>query len=97
MEPTLPISDFFLLKAFRPKDGCSPYREDALTVQNIQIIGAGIAGPDDRPQLRPRGHEVAIVEQAPALSEVGAGLQMSPNASRVLMGLGLGDALDSEP
>jgi salicylate hydroxylase len=65
-----------------------------MSAQNIQIIGAGIAGLTTALALARNGHEVAIVDQAPALSEVGAGLQMSPNASRVLMGLGLGDALD---
>jgi salicylate hydroxylase len=34
-----------------------------------------------------------LVEQAPELSEIGAGLQVSPNASRILIALGLGEAL----
>src|SRR5690606_37693340 len=38
---------------------------------------------------------VHILEQAPALEEVGAGLQLSPNASRILTGLGLLDALSA--
>jgi salicylate hydroxylase len=44
--------------------------------------------------LARNGRDVEIVDQAPALSEVGAGLQMSPNASRILIALGLGPALD---
>lgn len=38
------------------------------------------------------GHEVTVFEQSPAPGEVGAGIQMSPNARRVLAHLGLEDA-----
>jgi salicylate hydroxylase len=61
---------------------------------DIHIIGAGIAGLATALALARKGREVEIVDQAPALSEVGAGLQMSPNASRILIALGLGPALD---
>lgn len=60
---------------------------------NIVIIGAGIGGLTTALAFAAKGHEVDIVEQAPALSEVGAGLQVSPNASRILIALGLGQAL----
>jgi salicylate hydroxylase len=43
--------------------------------------------------LLQRGHRVRVYEQAPALGEIGAGIQISANASRVLHGLGLEDAL----
>ena len=39
--------------------------------------------------LRQRGFDVTVYEQADALGEIGAGIQLSPNASRVLMALGL--------
>src|ERR1044072_3875821 len=39
------------------------------------------------------GYRVVIVEQAPRLEEAGAGIQLSPNATRVLSGLGLLDRL----
>jgi salicylate hydroxylase len=64
-----------------------------LTVRNILIIGAGMGGLTTALSFARAGHEVHLVEQAPALSEVGAGLQVSPNASRILIGLGLGEAL----
>lgn len=60
----------------------------------IHIIGAGIAGLTAALSFSAKGHHVEIIEQAPALSEVGAGLQISPNASRILIELGLGPALD---
>tara|TARA_R110000850_G_scaffold2897_12_gene13425 strand:- start:3 stop:1178 length:1176 start_codon:yes stop_codon:yes gene_type:complete len=60
---------------------------------SILIIGAGIGGLAAALAFAHKGHEVDIVERAPALSEVGAGLQISPNASRILIALGLGDAL----
>lgn len=65
-----------------------------MPAQNINIIGAGIAGLTTALALARSGHDVEITDQAPALSEVGAGLQMSPNASRILIALGLGAALD---
>ena len=65
----------------------------AMSAHNIMIIGAGIAGLATALAFARNGHEVDIVDQAHALSEVGAGLQISPNASRVLIALGLGKAL----
>lgn len=64
-----------------------------MTVRNILIIGAGMGGLTTALSFARADHEVHLVEQAPALSEVGAGLQVSPNASRILIGLGLGEAL----
>ncbi|TVQ43626.1 MAG: monooxygenase, partial [Gammaproteobacteria bacterium] len=43
--------------------------------------------------LARRGAAVTVLEQAPAIIEVGAGLQVSPNGARVLRALGLGEAL----
>lgn len=55
------------------------------------IIGAGIAGLTAACALAQRGYEVTVLERAGALREVGAGLQISPNAVRVLEALGLWD------
>jgi salicylate hydroxylase len=66
-----------------------------LPAQNIHIIGAGIAGLTTALALARNGRDVEIIDQAPSLSEVGAGLQMSPNASRILIALGLGAALET--
>lgn len=55
----------------------------------IAIVGAGIAGLTMALCLARQGFEADILEQAEALEEVGAGLQLSPNASRILIELGL--------
>lgn len=60
---------------------------------DIAISGAGIAGLAAGLALARNGFRVAIHERAPVLAEVGAGIQLSPNASRILQGWGLGDAV----
>lgn len=60
---------------------------------NIVIAGAGIGGLTAAASLLQAGHDVTIFEQAPELSEVGAGLQLSANATHVLHHLGLAGAL----
>jgi len=55
----------------------------------IAIVGAGIGGLTAAASLLQRGHNVRVYEQAPELSEVGAGIQMSANAVKVLDQLGL--------
>src|SRR4051794_38575710 len=59
----------------------------------ILIVGAGIGGLTAALALLRDGHEVEIYEQAPRLAEVGAGVQISANGSRVLFALGLETAL----
>lgn len=55
----------------------------------VIIIGAGIGGLVAALTLRRAGVEVEIFEQAVALREIGAGIQISPNGSRILERLGL--------
>jgi salicylate hydroxylase len=61
--------------------------------KNILIAGAGLGGLTAALALIRDGHEVRVFEQAAQLGEVGAGLQLSANATRVLGALGLGPAL----
>ena len=61
--------------------------------QSITVIGAGIGGLAGALGLASRGARVRVLEQAGALTEVGAGLQVTPNGVAVLDGLGLGDRL----
>jgi salicylate hydroxylase len=59
------------------------------------IAGAGIGGLTAALGLARAGFEVSIFEKAPRLEEVGAGLQISPNASRILARLGVLEPLRS--
>ncbi len=66
----------------------------------VLIAGAGIGGLSVALALLNRGIDVEIHEQASELREVGAGVQISPNGSRVLYALGVGEemrALSCEP
>jgi salicylate hydroxylase len=62
-------------------------------VPTIVVAGAGIAGLCVALVLRRYGLEVRVLEQAPELAEVGAGIQISANGMRVLRWLGLEDAM----
>src|SRR5882757_391559 len=55
----------------------------------IAIIGAGMGGLTLAAALHQRGIEARIYEQAKSFVRLGAGIQMSPNAMRVLRGIGL--------
>jgi salicylate hydroxylase len=57
------------------------------------VIGAGIGGMAAALALRRAGLDVSLFEQTIAQREVGAGIQISPNASRLLDRYGLGDAM----
>lgn len=63
--------------------------------QEVTIIGAGIGGLAVAVALAQRGASVRVLEQAPEITEVGAGLQISPNGWRVLAALGLADAISA--
>lgn len=60
---------------------------------SVAIVGGGIGGLAAALSLLRRGFDVHVYEQAPMLGEIGAGVQVSPNASRVLHGLGLAGEL----
>ncbi|MFO1176373.1 MAG: FAD-dependent monooxygenase [Paracoccaceae bacterium] len=63
-----------------------------LSGKEVTVLGAGVAGLAVATALARRGAAVRILEQAPAIREVGAGLQISPNGLAVLDALGLGPA-----
>jgi salicylate hydroxylase len=60
---------------------------------SVAVIGGGIGGLAAALSLLRAGVDVHVYEQARALSEVGAGVQVSPNASCILHRLGLAEAL----
>jgi salicylate hydroxylase len=62
----------------------------------IAVIGAGIGGLSAAVALLRAGFSVDVYEQAPELTEVGGGINMGPNAIRVLRRYGLAAALDRD-
>ncbi|WP_030669851.1 FAD-dependent monooxygenase [Streptomyces cellulosae] len=60
------------------------------------VVGAGIGGLAAAVSLCRAGHEVTLVEQTARFAEVGAGIQLAPNATRVLRRLGLLDAVAAQ-
>lgn len=58
-------------------------------LNNAIVVGAGIGGLASAIALARRGVAVTVLEQAPVIREVGAGLQISPNGLAVLRALGL--------
>ena len=58
---------------------------------SVAIIGGGIGGLTAAISLLQAGFDVRVYEQARWLSEVGAGINIGPNASRLLIRLGLGE------
>jgi salicylate hydroxylase len=63
--------------------------------RTIVVAGAGIGGLTAALALAAKGFRVVVLEKAERLEEAGAGLQLSPNASSVLVDLGLQQSLAS--
>ena len=61
--------------------------------RSVIVAGAGIGGLTTALALARHGFRVTVLEQAERLSETGAGIQLSPNATRCLIELGVGDRL----
>ncbi len=62
----------------------------------IVVIGGGIGGLSAAVGFKQAGFDIDLYEQAPELTEVGGGINMGPNAVRVLYRLGLHDGLERE-
>jgi len=57
--------------------------------RQIAVIGGGIGGLTTAIALGQQGAQVTLYEQAEALTDVGAGLQITPNGARVMYALGV--------
>lgn len=57
------------------------------------MVGAGLGGLVTAIALKQSGHQVTVYEQARELSEIGAGIQVPSNSTRILLKLGLGEYL----
>jgi salicylate hydroxylase len=64
--------------------------------RNVLIAGAGIGGLSAALMLARSGFRVTLMEQAERLEETGAGIQLSPNATRILIEMGLGPRLRAD-
>jgi salicylate hydroxylase len=65
----------------------------ATSSRTVIVAGAGIGGLTAALALARGGFHVLVLEQAERLEETGAGVQLSPNATRIFMDLGVGDRL----
>jgi salicylate hydroxylase len=65
------------------------------SARTLAIAGAGIGGLTAALALNRIGCRIILFEREAHLAEIGAGLQLSPNASRVLIGLGLEQPLSA--
>ncbi len=61
--------------------------------ERVIIIGAGLGGLTAGLSLQRAGYRIAVYEQAPEFGEIGAGIMLTPNATRVLLDLGLEQGL----
>jgi salicylate hydroxylase len=66
----------------------------ASLILDIIVVGCGLGGLGAAFCLMQAGHRVTIVESASVIGEVGAGIQVSPNSSRLLRRWGLGKHLE---
>jgi len=65
------------------------------SARHVIVAGAGIAGLSAALSLARAGLRVTLLEQADKLEEAGAGIQLSPNATHILNGLGLRERLEA--
>jgi salicylate hydroxylase len=84
------------MRASDVRSGLNQSRLSAMApARHVIVAGAGIAGLSAALTLARAGMRVTVFEQAEKLEEAGAGLQLSPNATRVLIGLGLRERLEA--
>src|SRR6202521_5666336 len=63
------------------------------TMTGMAIVGGGLAGLAAAQALARFGIEGEVLERAPALGEIGAAVNVAPNASRALIAMGLGEKI----
>src|SRR5215470_2172019 len=68
-------------------------QHDQAPPTSIAVIGGGIGGLTAAACLLRAGFDVHVYEQTSRLSEVGAGINIGPNASRILHRLGIAEEL----
>ena len=63
------------------------------TMAGLVIVGGGLAGLAAAHALSGFGIEAEVFEAAPALGEIGAAVNVAPNAARALIAIGLGEKI----
>jgi len=88
--PAKPVTDVHLEKVPPLYAAAAPASASNIIVV---VVGAGIGGLAAAHTLAHTGHRVTLLEPARELGDVDAGIQVSPNATRLLLRWGLGPAL----
>jgi salicylate hydroxylase len=73
----------------------SPSTEAAPFRLQVLVIGAGLFGLGAAISICLAGHDVTVLESVPSLEEVGAGLQITPNGTRILKSWGVDKLLSA--
>lgn len=97
-KPSYPTRSLKFLSDLEATSGASARKvpQPAKVPLKVIISGAGVGGLATAIALARRGHKVTVIEQAAALGEVGAGIQMPSNSTRILLGWGLGPYLGTK-
>ncbi|KIW68827.1 hypothetical protein PV04_04747 [Phialophora macrospora] len=90
MNPGYPTGSFLYLE--REDNEGTGANTPSVKLQ-IAVVGAGVGGLSAAIALRRDGHDVTVFESTPVLSEIGAGIQVPPNSTRILHSWGLEAAL----
>ncbi|KUI53303.1 3-hydroxybenzoate 6-hydroxylase [Cytospora mali] len=86
-DPAITVSHDWTLVSGDAQQPRSPIKLDVI------IVGAGISGLATAVSTALSGHNVTVFESAKELLEIGAGLQVTPNSTRILQRWGLPDRL----
>ena len=79
----------------RRYDRAPACKNEPMANLQVAVIGGGIGGLSAALAMLKAGCDVHVFEAAPKFGEIGAGIQISPNASRLLYRLGLKAAMEA--